>query len=74
MFIKHQFKRSYFLHIGCLVEKVINHMVLIWIIKFNLKHVMQKSVKVCIIWKVVGYSEFYNFPDYKNSEVYGVIA
>ena len=49
-------------------------MVLIWIIKFNLKHVMQKSVKVCIIWKVVGYSEFYNFPDYKNSEVYGVIA
>ena len=36
---------------------------------------MQKSVKACIIWKVIGYLEFYNFPDYKNiSEVYVVMA
>ena len=34
-FIKHLFKWRDVLHIGCLVEKVINHIVLIWTIKFK---------------------------------------
>ena len=45
---------------------VINHIVLIRTIKFNVKQVMQKPVKVCITWKVVGFWEFYIFPGYEN--------
>ena len=63
-FIKHLFKRRDFLHIGCLAEKVISHIVLIWTIKFNLKQV--KPLEVCITWKVTGFLEFYIFPGHKN--------
>ena len=49
-FIKHIFKRRDVLQIKCLVEKVINHIVLIWTISFNVKQVKQKALKVCIIW------------------------
>ena len=45
---------------------VINHIVLIRTIKFNVKEVMQKPLKVCITWKVVGFWEFYIFPGYEN--------
>ena len=38
-FFKHLFKRRDVLHIGCLVEKVINHIVLIRTNKFDLKQV-----------------------------------
>ena len=34
-FIKHLFKRRNVLHIGCLVEKLKNHIVLIWTITFR---------------------------------------
>ena len=34
-FIKHLFKRRSYLHIGCLVEKLINHIVLIWTVTFR---------------------------------------
>ena len=74
-FIKHLFKRRIVLHIGCIVEKVINHIVLIWAIKFNVKQVKQKPLEVCITWKVVGVLEFYIFPGYKNiNRLYGAMA
>ena len=44
-FIKHLFKGGDVLHIECLVEQVINLIVLIWIIRFNVKQVKQKPLK-----------------------------
>ena len=61
-FIKHLLKWRDVLYIECLVEKVINHIVLKWRIRFNVKQVKQKPLKVCISWKVVGFLEFYSFP------------
>ena len=61
-FIKHLFKWRNVLHIEWFVEKVINHIVLMWTIKFNVKQVKQKPLKVCITWKVVGFWEFCMFP------------
>ena len=61
-YIKHLFKWRDVLHIECLVEKVINRIVLIWTIWFNIKQVKQKSLKVWITWKVVGFLESYIFP------------
>ena len=61
-FIKHLLKWSDVLHVQCFVEKVINHIVLIWTIRFNVKQVKQKPLKVCITWKVVRFLEFYIFP------------
>ena len=62
-FIKYLFKRRHVSHVQGFVEKVINHIVLIWTIKFNVKQVKQNPLKVCITWKVVGFLEFYSFPD-----------
>ena len=74
-FIKHLFKRKDVLNIRCLVEKVINHIVLMWTIRFNLKLVNQKPVEVCITWKVIRFLEFYIFPGYKNiNRLYGAMA
>ena len=53
LLIKHLFKRRDLLHIKCLVEKLINQLVLIWTITFNVKQVKQKPLKVCLTWKVV---------------------
>ena len=61
-FIKHLFKLRFALHIECFVEKVINHIVLIWTIRFNVMQVKQKPLKICITWKVVGFLDFYIFP------------
>ena len=52
-FMKHLLKRRNVLHIECLVEKTINHLVLIWTIKFNVKQV-KNYLEVCITWKVAG--------------------
>ena len=52
--------------LDALVEKMINHVVLIWAIKFNFKQVKVKSLEVCTAWKVMGFLEFYIFPGYKN--------
>ena len=61
------------LHIGCLVEKVINPTVLILKIKFNLKQAKQRPVEGCITKKVIGYLEFYIFPVDKNiNRLYGL--
>ena len=60
--IKHLFKRRNVLHIKCSVENMKNHIALIWIIRFNVKKVKQKPLKLCITWKVVGCLEFYIFP------------
>ena len=57
-FFMHLFKWRDVLHIECLVEKMINHVVLIWTIKFNVKQIKQKSLEVCITRKVVGFLEF----------------
>ena len=38
----------YVLRIECLAEEVINHIILIWTIRFNVKQVKQKPLKVCI--------------------------
>ena len=65
-FIKDLFEWKDVLHIWCLVEKLINHIVLKWTIKFNVKQVKQKLLEVCITWKIVGFFEFYIFPSYKN--------
>ena len=65
-FIKHLFKRRDVFHIRCLVEKVINHIVLTWTINFNVKQVKQKHLELCITWKVVGVLEFHIIPGYKN--------
>ena len=62
-FIKHLLKRRDVLHIKCLVQKVINHIVLIWTIRFNVKQVKQKPLKVCSTWKVIELLEFYVFPN-----------
>ena len=68
------FKKRDILHIACLVEKVTNHIVLMWKIKFNLKQVKQKSVEVCItrsyrIFRIL------HIPGYKNiNSLYGVMA
>ena len=62
-FAKHLFKWRDVLHVQCFVEKMINHIVLIWTIRFNVKQVKQRPLKVCITWKVVGFSEFYIVPD-----------
>ena len=40
--------------------------VFIFKIRFNGMQVKQKSLKVCITWKVVGFLELYIFPGYKN--------
>ena len=57
------FKGRDVLHVQCFVEKVIHHVVLIGTIRFNIKQVKQKPLKVCITWKViVGFLEFYIFP------------
>ena len=58
-FIKQLFKQRRLLNIGCLVEKVIHHIVLIWAINFNFEQVKQRSLKVCISWKVVRFLKFY---------------
>ena len=55
-FSKHLFNRRNVLHIGRLVEKVINPIVLIRTIKFNLKQVKQKPLEFCTSWKF-----FWNF-------------
>ena len=47
-FIKHLFKRRDVLHIKFLVEKVINYIVLMGTIRYNVKQVKQKPLKVCI--------------------------
>ena len=61
--------------IGCLVEKVINHIVLIRTIEFNLKQVKQRPVEVCITWKVIWFLEFYIFLGFKNiNRLYGTMA
>ena len=60
-FIKHLLKRRDVLHIKCFVEKMLDHIVLIWTIKFNVKQVNQKPLKVCITWNVIGFLEFYIF-------------
>ena len=72
-FIEHLFKRSIVLHTGCLVEKVINHIVSIWTIKFTVDQVKQKPLEVSITWKVVGFLELYIYPDYKNINMFLVI-
>ena len=75
VFIKHLFKRRDVLHIGCLAEIVINHIAFIWTIKFNLKQVKQKPVKVCITWIVKICSEFYIFLGNKNiNRIYGAMT
>ena len=61
-FIKHLLKRRDVLHIKCLVEKVINYIILVWTIRFNVEQVRQKPLKHCITWKVIGFLEFYIFP------------
>ena len=66
-FIRHLLKRRDVLQIGCSIEKVIGHIILIWTIKFNVKHVKQNPLEVCITWKVVRFLEFYIFPGYKNN-------
>ena len=72
-FIKLLFKpRDVFL-IGCLVEKLMNHIILIWAIKFNLKQVKQKPLEVWITRKVIGFLKFYIFPGYKNINMLLVI-
>ena len=43
------------MHIGCLVEKVLNHIVFIWAIRFIVKLVKQISLEVFITRKVVGF-------------------
>ena len=48
VFIKHLFKRRDVLHIKFLVEKVINYIVLMGTIRYNVKQVKQKPLKVCI--------------------------
>ena len=74
-FIKHLYKQNDVLNIGCLLEKVINHIVLIWTIEFDLKQVNQKPVEICITWKVIGFLEFYIFPGYKKiNGLYGAVA
>ena len=72
-FVKHLLKQRDILPIGCLVEKLINHIALIETIKFNNKQVKQKPLDVSIIWKVVGCLEFYIFPGYKNINMLLVI-
>ena len=62
-FIKHLLKRRDVLHIKCSVEKVINHIALIWTIRFNVKQLKQKPLKVFITWKVIGFLGFYSFPN-----------
>ena len=52
---------------------MINHIVLILTIKFNLKHVKQKPLEVCITQKVVGFLKFYIFAGYKNINMLLVI-
>ena len=75
VFIKHLFKRRDVLHIGCLAEKVINHIVFIWTTKFNLKQVKQKPVEVCITWIVKIFLEFYIFLGNKNiNRIYGAMT
>ena len=65
-FIKHLFKLRDVLHIGCLLEKVINHTVLIRTIALQLIH---------ITWKVIAILEFYTFPGYKNiKRLYGAMT
>ena len=67
VFIKHLFKRMDVLHTECLVEKVINHIVLISTIRFNVKQAKQKKpLKICITWRVAGFLKFYIFP-YKRT-------
>ena len=68
-FVKHLLKRRDVLLIKCFVEKVINHAVLIWIwtIRFNVKQVKQKPLKVCITWKVVGFLELLKKHQYASS-------
>ena len=43
-FVKHLFKQRDVLHIECLVEKMINHIVLIWTRKCNVKQVKYQSL------------------------------
>ena len=64
-FIKHLFKRRNVLHTAFLVEKVINHIVLLWTTGFNVNQVKKKPLEVCVTSKVVGFLEFYIFPGYK---------
>ena len=52
--------------LDALVEKMINHVVLIWTVKFNVKQVKEKSLEVCATSKVIWFLEFYIFPGYKN--------
>ena len=68
-FIKHLFKRRDVLNIGCLVEKVTHHIVLIRKIKFSFTQVKQRPLKVSITWKAVGFLEFYIFTGYKNINI-----
>ena len=57
-FVKYLFKQRDVLHVRCFKEKMINHTVLVWTIRFNVKQVKQKPLKVCITWKIVGFLEF----------------
>ena len=72
-FVKHLLKWRDVLHIGCLVKKMMNQIVLIRTIKFNVKHVKQKPLEVCITWNFVGCLEVYTFPEDKNIEILLVI-
>ena len=51
-FIKHLFKRRDAFHIEYLLEKVMNHIVLIRTIRFNVKQVKKKSLKVILPGKL----------------------
>ena len=42
--------------------------VFIFKIRFNGMQIKQKSLEVCITWKVVVFLEFYIFPGYKNNK------
>ena len=64
-FIKHMFKQRDVLNIGCLVEKVVKHIVLIWTIKCNVRQVTLKFLKVWTTWNVVEFLEFYNLHLYR---------
>ena len=61
-FIKYLFTQRDLLHTGWLVEKMINHVAVIWTIKFNVKQVKEKPLKVRITWKFARCLEFYIFP------------
>ena len=67
-FIKHLFKRRDVLHIRYSVEKMTNHILLTWTIRFNVKEVKQKPLKVCITGKIC--KEFWNFTSFQATKTW----